>query len=76
MARNGMNGTVTDQAFTLAKLRKEERLLNADYPLLDRLRASGMNLDREDDGGEEPSDGLDTNFDQVDEMYENLNQFD
>ena len=50
--------------------------MNADYPLLDRLRVSGMNLDREDDGEVEPSDGLDTNFDQVDEMYDNLNQFD
>jgi hypothetical protein len=79
VARNAVDGTVTDHAFTLAKLRKEERLLNADYPVLDKLRLSGMNLDRGDnnyDDGFEPSDNNETHFDQVDEMYDNLNKFD
>lgn len=42
MARNGRDGTISDQAYTLSRLRKEERLLQAGYPLVDKLE--GLNL--------------------------------
>jgi len=76
IARNGRDGTISDQAYTLSRLRKEERLLQAGYPLIDKLE--GLNLGSGNFGQESPDsfENHEGHLEQIDEMYDNMNQFD
>ena len=51
-ARNGRDGTISDQAYTLSRLRKEERLLQADFQMINKLE--GLNLGTPVGGHESP----------------------
>lgn len=64
LAVNGRSGNTSDQAYTLARLRKEERLLEANRPI-------DTTSQEEESSGKDKSD-----MEAVDEAYEYMNDFD
>ena len=45
ITRHGRDGKTSDQAYTLSRLRKEERLLQAGYPLENKLDRLNLGLE-------------------------------
>jgi hypothetical protein len=66
IASHGRDGNLSDHAYTLSRLRKEERL----------LRDESIPMHHEDYPEESGREVGASQLDMVDEMYDNLNAFD